>query len=577
MSLPWFIPQFRHIEDLEESFTKQIPTNEHSTESFNELSNEPSNELSNEPSTEPSNELSNEPSTEPSNEPSTEPSNEPSTVTLETSPPKSWISFFDEYEYRPTIKTTKLRWFDPSYSAAEKKLLAKLDLTIAVYAFLGYWVNYLDLTNLNNAYVSGLKEAINMSGNDLINTQVIYVVGYTVALLPWLFLLPRVSLPYALFLTELAWSILTLCTYKVHNPAMLKAFRFLIGCAECSFFPIFHFTASQWYKPHEISLIGAIFYCGQFIGILTSGLLQAAASTIKSSLSGWQMMFIIDGCISLGVALLSLFLQPGTPARCYLIWLTDDEIRLGRQRMRENGTDIALTPKSFFDYATWKRIFTSWHFWIFSIINICAFNTNSAGTGSFALWLQSLDRYSVQKLNNLTAIPPALGVLYILICCIGADLTGKRFLMCFFSLLMNFVSNTILAVWDVLETAKWAGFCLAYWCWAQSSVFNPMMSDVLRGDSNQKAIEWVLIYIMGLQSLPWISRLTFPTTDAPRYKKGFASCAGFSIGYCVFLCVAYWFYKRDERRLLKVEPKIESRKDEKETRKVDITVEVESV
>lgn len=506
MKLPWYIPQYRDIPDTKSAGSSLVLSLEPVITEYRDEANRP------------------------------------------------WYKFFDEYEYRaPKVKKPnqawwRYRWFDESYSPQEKKLLIKLDLTVGVYAFLGYWIKFLDSSNLTNAYVSGLKQDIGMKGNDLINTQVIFLVGNIIFELPWLFLLPRVPIPYVLFGTEVIWSIFTLFTFKVQNPATLKAFRFIIGSAEAAFFPIFHYCALQWYKPQEIGLIGAIFYMGQFIGVLTSGLLQGAASTIKrGGLSGWQWMFIIDGCISMAVALLSLFLQPGTPARCYSVWFTDDEIILARERMKANGTDMSHTPKSFFDKQTWKNILTSWHFWLLSLIQMLGFNTNSASSGSFALWLKSLDRYTTQKLNNLTTLPPALGILWIIIVCVGADLTGKRFGMIFFSFLMNFVSNIILAIWDVPESAKWVGFAMAYWSWLQSSVFNPLISDILRHDINQKSIEWMVIYIMGLQSSAWILRLVFPTTEAPRFFKGFLTCAIFSLAFNFFLVIAYWFYKRDER------------------------------
>lgn len=286
---------------------------------------------------------------------------------------------------------------------------------------------------------------------------------------------------------------------------------------------------------------------GQFLGVLTSGLLQSAASKLHY-LKGWQNMFIIDGLVSLAVSLIGLFCLPGTPIRCYSIWLTDEEILLARKRMKDNKTDLGVNVKSFFDKDTWKRILSSWHFWLLSLIQMCGFNTNSGSSGSFALWLKSLDRYSVSKLNNLTALPPGLGMFYTLIVCFGADLTGKRFGFITFSFFMNFIAHVILAVWNVPEAAKWAGFCLVYWSWSQSSVFNPLISDILRHDSNQRAIEWMIIYILGLQSSAWVQRLAFPTTDEPRYLAGYTSCAVFSIAFNIFLVAAYFLYKRDERK-----------------------------
>lgn len=124
-----------------------------------------------------------------------------------------------------------------------------------------------------------------MKGNDLIDTQVIFLVGNIIFELPWMFLLPRISLPYALFVCELIWSIFTFFTFKVKNPASLKAFRFIIGSAEAAYFPIFHFSLASFYKSKEVSRRGAIFYCGQFLGVLTSGLFQSAASKIPLNYS----------------------------------------------------------------------------------------------------------------------------------------------------------------------------------------------------------------------------------------------------------------------------------------------------
>ena len=523
--LPWFIPQYREVNDYE-------------SESISLLLNKVGDEASLNSLSENSKDVVDEIVIKEYRDESLRP----------------WWKFFDEYEYRPTPEAGKkqewwrFRWFSKTLSTEERNLLIKLDLTVGVYALLGYWIKFLDSANLNNAYVTGLKEDIGMKGNDLIDTQVIFLVGNIIFELPWLFLLPRVSLPYVLFGAELIWSFFTLITFKVLTPAMLKAFRFIIGSAEAPFFVIFHYSAASWYKPTEIGTIGAIFYCGQFIGVLTSGFLQGAASTIQGNLKGWQYMFIIDGSISLFVAILTLFLQPGTPSRCYSIWLTDDEIRLGRKRMKENGTDMSHDVKSFFDKQTWKKIITSWQFWVLSFLQMFGFNTNNTSSGSFALWLKSLDRYSPKKLNDLTTIPPALGLIWIMIVCVGADITGKRFGMVFFSFIMNFISNIILAVWNVPESAKWAGFYLSYWSWSQSSVFNPLISDILRHDSNQRAIEWMIIYIMGLQSSAWVLRLAFPTVDAPRFLAGFTTCAVLSLAFNLLLIVAYFFYKRDERK-----------------------------
>jgi MFS transporter, ACS family, pantothenate transporter len=63
-------------------------------------------------------------------------------------------------------------WGAPASTAAERRLIVKLDFFILSFCCLMYWVNYLDRANLNNAYVSGMKEDLNFQGSELniINT-----------------------------------------------------------------------------------------------------------------------------------------------------------------------------------------------------------------------------------------------------------------------------------------------------------------------------------------------------------------------------------------------------------------------
>ena len=49
------------------------------------------------------------------------------------------------------------------------------DVVILSFCCLMYWVNYLDRMNLNNAYVSGMREDLGFQGNQLneINTSTV--------------------------------------------------------------------------------------------------------------------------------------------------------------------------------------------------------------------------------------------------------------------------------------------------------------------------------------------------------------------------------------------------------------------
>lgn len=49
----------------------------------------------------------------------------------------------------------------------------------------------------------------------------------------------------------------------------------------------------------------------------------------------------------------------------------------------------------------------------------------------------------------------------------------------------------------------------------------------------------------------WISRLVWPTVEAPVYRKGYATTMAFAILLFLLSFVVLWFYKRDERKYCK--------------------------
>ncbi|GME82250.1 unnamed protein product [Ambrosiozyma monospora] len=438
---------------------------------------------------------------------------------------RPWYKFFDEYEYRETPQEAKeykwWHWFEEGSTAEEKKLVIKLDLLIAFYSFVGYWIKYVDSANLNNAYVSNMKEDLGFKGNDLINTQTLFNAAAAIFTFPSMYVLGRVPLNYYMFGVELCWSLFTLGIYRVENVTQLQILRWFVATFEGMYYPCIHYLLANWYRPSEISRRGSIFYAGQFLGVLTSGLI--ASSTFSSldgvnGLAGWRWMFIVDGAMSAAVAILALFSLPGTPMQCYSLWLTDNEIRLARRRMHKGGSEVTSHVKSFLDKSLWKELLTSWRVYWLSLVGTLFFNTNSTNSGSFALWLKSLDKWSVPRVNTLTTIPPALGIGYILITGFGADITRKRFGMVAFSLIMNFIGMVVLAIWDVPYKTKWFGFCFGFWSWCHAPVFYPLVNDIYRRNSSLRPMAWTVIYGMGCQSQVWISKLSWPTTESPRFK-----------------------------------------------------------
>lgn len=478
---------------------------------------------------------------------------------------RKWYKFFDEYEYRvrSDIKENRkwYHWFHDNDTPEERRVILKIDLLLTFYSLMAYWVKYLDQTNLTNAYIGGLKEDIGMKGNDLVNTQVMFSIGNIVFQIPFMYILYALPLNYVLPSLDICWSILTVCLYRVTSVKQLKVLRFFIGAFEAPSYLAYHALFASWFKSStgEVSRRAGFYYLGQFLGILTSGLLSGAIERNMGGINGhaaWQWIFIMDGVISVIVGFIGFYMIPGTPEDCYSCFLSDEDIRIARRRMRADQKSAKPREnevKYFFDINIWKSIFSSWHIYVLSLWNIFCWNNSSGTSGSYALWLKSLTdsngqpRYGAGELQDYTALTPGLGLLWLIITCLMADLFSSRWAGILFSQVFNVLGNVLLAVWHIPERAKWFAFCLQYFGWAMAPILYSWQGDICRKDIRERQVVLVTMNILAQQSTAWISVLVWKTVEAPRFLKGFlfTACSAFML--IIWTFVVLWFYKREER------------------------------
>lgn len=62
---------------------------------------------------------------------------------------------------------TKSGWYPATMSMEERNLVRKIDALVLGYCCLAFFTKYLDVSALTNAYVSGMKEDLNLDGNRL--------------------------------------------------------------------------------------------------------------------------------------------------------------------------------------------------------------------------------------------------------------------------------------------------------------------------------------------------------------------------------------------------------------------------
>lgn len=273
--------------------------------------------------------------------------------TVAQKPKKRWVSYI---------------WDTLDKSPEERRFLFKLDAAILTFASLGYFIKYLDQVNINNAFVSGMKEDLGLYGNQLNYMQTCWTVGYVIGEIPSNLILTRIRPRYWIPTMELIWGVLTFSLSRAESARTIYITRFFIGLAESTFYPGMQYIIGSWYRKDELAKRSCIFHTSSAIGSMFSGYLMAAVYKLggKGGFRGWQWLFIVDGIITLPVALIGYFVLPDVPEIAKPWYLSKEEVALAQKRMQLEGRK----GRAPYTKAKLKKIFTSWHIYMLTLLYV---------------------------------------------------------------------------------------------------------------------------------------------------------------------------------------------------------------
>ncbi|KAF2015795.1 MFS general substrate transporter [Aaosphaeria arxii CBS 175.79] len=197
-------------------------------------------------------------------------------------------------------------------------------------------VRKLDRSAFANAYVAGLKEAAGLHGRQfnvlLSMTSAGMLIGQIPNSLAIQKVAPRIWLPSMIIL----WAGLTMAGAGCKNFTQLCVVRFFMGMAEASTYAGCIYVMGCWYKPNEMAKRTAIFTIFGQLGIMFAGAMMAALSRTmegRAGLAGWKWLFIINGIITLPIAVFGFIYFPDTPEKTKASWLNARERELALSRL----------------------------------------------------------------------------------------------------------------------------------------------------------------------------------------------------------------------------------------------------
>ncbi|GAW22998.1 hypothetical protein ANO14919_125450 [Xylariales sp. No.14919] len=468
------------------------------------------------------------------------------------------------------LKARLRSYFHTEYEPGEKALVRKIDFFILTFCCLSYFTNYLDRSNINNAYVSGMKEELHFEGNELNQIQAAFTAGYVVGQLPanlsLHYVRPRVFFPACM----VVWAGLTMVTASAHDAAGIAAIRFFQGVAEATTFVGTHYILGSWYTERELGKRSGVFTASGLAGTMIGGYIQAGIQSslhMRHGLSGWRWLFIIDGLITLPIAIYGFVFFPDTPATTKAFYLTPSQKALAVSRVPP-VPDRAPWSWSFF-----RRALTSRFFWGFMVLWIIAGETESFSSNALlALYMKSHPThvYTVAQLNNYPTGVPAAGIVSTLFWATLTDfLGGRRYLVGYFIGVTGVATAALVLAAEGYADADAATplvFAAYYWAgavYACQATFFAWANDALRYEEHM--FRAIVLAGMNLGSNvinAWWTIVFYGASMAPWFTRGMWAMIAVSIALVIWTGGLSYFTARHERmRKTELAIEVEQEKD----------------
>ncbi|KAL4922781.1 major facilitator superfamily domain-containing protein [Aspergillus aurantiobrunneus] len=441
--------------------------------------------------------------------------------------------------------------------AEYKRILRKVDYRVIPILAVLYLLSFLDRGNIGNANIQGLSESLRLVGQQ-------YNWCLTIFFFPYSFLEPvcnllLVRMKPSVWLPSIvvAWGTVMTLMGIVQNYSGLLAARFFLGLTEAGLFPGLAFYVSLWYPRSNAQFRLALIFASASMAGAFSGLLAYLISMMDGvgNLEGWRWIFILEGILTVIVAVASFWLVWDEPATA--TFLTDHEkaillLSLTRTDQSSNS-ESQMGSKHSFEWTHVRAAVLDWQ--------VCLINPSNT-PGSIASFIGEWQACAVYALSLfLPTIIKGLGyssaIAQLLtipvyaaatICCIAvgylADKTRQRTVFtvaCYVAVLVGYIIAVAPA--KFLPGLVYAG------CFIAACGIYPAIPGLLAISSNnwapnaKRAVGMAIQVGFGTMGGAAASNF-YRAEDSPRYRLGHSLVLAFtvlglvsSVSYCAICYV----------------------------------------
>lgn len=417
----------------------------------------------------------------------------------------------------------------------EAKVIRKIDIRVVPVLCILYLLAFLDRVNISNAAIFGLKQDLNLGGNEFNIALVVFFVPYVLFEIPSNAFLkhfrPHVWLPLCMFF----FGLITLLQGFTKNLSGLIATRFFLGLVESGVFPACFYLIAMWYKRAEAQKRYSFFFSSTTLAGGFGGLLASAIGKMDGmrGYRGWRWIFILEGTLTVVVSLFLYFAIPDFPEE--VKWLTQEEKDFVKARLYE---DVGHSKRH--EPLTVKSVLTVFKDWKIIVGGLMYFGliVPAYGYAYFApTIIQSLGYGAIR--TQLLSVPPwACAFALAMLTATFSDWLRMRFVFVVGTIAISLTGFILLLTVHDNKHVQYAALFLAAMgtysampiivCWFNTNL----------GGHHRRAVGTA--FQVGFGNIGGIIAVfSFLTKDAPRYIPGYSISISFIV-LSLLSCTVYF-------------------------------------
>ncbi|KAJ4463463.1 MFS general substrate transporter [Lentinula lateritia] len=417
----------------------------------------------------------------------------------------------------PTLTYTK---------SEESKVVRILDTRLFPWVLLTTFVLNMDRTNLSNAVSDNLPEDLGFTTDTVNLGTAIYSVLFSLACLGGAVACKIVHPSRWIPLSMFCWGLVTMSHALIKDKGGYLTVRCMIAVTEGGVIPATLIYLGSFYRSTELATRLAWFWGVQTIASAVSGLMASGLLQLQgvSGLEGWKWLFLVDGIITVVVAILTWFYLPRNTTltkggiRGWKPWFDERQVRITVTRIVQDDPSKRLYEQRV-HWADVKDTATDLGLWGHLIITAVGLTP----TNPLNVYLPSVIKtfnFSVFAANALTAPPYILQCCTMVLCIWHSDRIRERGFHGAFGATWQLVGWILLRCLpsDTSKGVKYFAALLVA-CWPSTHPLNiAWMTENTGSIGKRTLVSGCVIFAANIYGV-WGSQI-YRATDAPDYHIG---------------------------------------------------------